>query len=136
MTIAPEPSRSALRRLALQLGLDFVTLDPARAAEADFAEINPLAAALLPEHVVRRRRALPIALRDGVVTLATPDPFADLSGLTDRPTRLVATPAADLDAALAALYGPRGDGPIGERLPAARGGRGGPGAAGPRSAGR
>src|SRR4051812_16816010 len=119
MPIAPEPSRSALRRLALQLGLDFVTLDPARSGEPDFAEVNPLAAAMLPEHVVRRRRTLPIALRDGVVTLATPDPFADVSGLTDRPTRLVATPAADLDAALAALYGPRADGRIGERLVAA-----------------
>src|SRR3954463_3700543 len=100
-TIAPEPSRSALRRLALQLGLEFVTLDPARADEPDFAEGNPLAAALLPEDVVRARRRLPIALPAGVVTPAPPDPFADVAELTERPARLVATPAADLDAALA-----------------------------------
>src|SRR3954470_2166430 len=119
MTIAPEPSRSALRRLALQLGLDFVTLDPARADEPDFAEVNPLAARLLPEDVVRARRVLPIALRDGVVTLATPDPFADVAGLTERPARVVATAAADLDAALGALYGGPAGGRIGERLVAA-----------------
>src|SRR4051812_36925482 len=119
MTIAPEPSRSALRRLALQLGLDFVTLDPARAGEPDFAEVNPLAAALLPEDVVRARRVLPIALRDGVVTLATPDPFTDVAALIDRPARLVATPAADLDAALGALYGAADGGRLGERLVAA-----------------
>ena len=118
-TIAPEPSRSALRRLAQQLGLAFVTLDPARADEPDFAEVNPLAASLVAERVARERRVLPIALRDGVVTLATPDPFADLSGLVDRPTRLVATPAADLDAVLTALYGTAKGGRIGERLVAA-----------------
>src|SRR3954470_836274 len=121
MTIAPEPSRSALRRLALQLGLEFVTLDPARADEPDFAEVNPLAAALLPEDVVRARRVLPIALRDGVVTLATPDPFTDVAGLTGRPARLVATPAADLDAALAALYGAPAGGRLGERVGGAGG---------------
>jgi hypothetical protein len=118
-TIAPEPSRSALRRLALQLGLEFVTLDPARADEPDFAEVNPLAAGLLSEDVVRSRRVLPIAFRGGVVTLATPDPFADVVGLTERPARLVATPAADLDAALAALFGAPAGGRLGERLVAA-----------------
>jgi hypothetical protein len=115
-TIAPEPSRSALRRLALQLGVQFVTLDPARAAEPDFVEVNPLAATLLTEDVVRARRVLPIAYRDGVVTLATPDPFADVAELTGRPVRLVATSAADLEAALAAVYGVPGGGRLGERL--------------------
>jgi cellulose synthase/poly-beta-1,6-N-acetylglucosamine synthase-like glycosyltransferase len=118
-TIAPEPSRSALRRLALQLGLEFVTLDPARTDEPDFAEVNPLAATMLPEEVVRERRVLPIAYRDGVVTLATPDPFADVTGLTERQVRLVATAASDLDAALAVLYGTPEAGRIGERLVAA-----------------
>ena len=122
--IAPEPSRSALRRLALQLGLRFVTLDPARADEPDYVEVGPLAASLVPEPVCRARRALPIAYRGGVVTVATPDPFADLSDLLDRPVEVVATAPADLDAALAATFGapvpvpeiaPAG-GRLGERL--------------------
>jgi hypothetical protein len=120
-TIAPEPSRSALRRLALQLGLDFVTLDPALASEPDFADVSPLAAALLPQDVARSHRVLAISLRDGVVTLATSDPFADLSGLLHRPSRIVVTPRADVEAAMNQLYGPRQatGARLGERLVAA-----------------
>ena len=116
--IAPEPSRSALRRLALQLGLRFVTLDPSRADEPDYAAVSPLAASLVAEEVCRARRALPIAYRGGVVTVATPDPFADLSDLLDRPMEVVATAPADLEAALAAAFGgpPPQIEPSGERL--------------------
>ena len=73
------PSRSDLRRLAARLGLEFVTLDPAHAREPDFAIVNPLAVGLLPAETARARRVLPIALRGGVVTVATPDPFADVA---------------------------------------------------------
>src|SRR6185436_14672374 len=61
------------------------------------------------------------AYRDGVVTLATPDPFADVGALTDHPVRVAATTGADLDAALAVLYGRSAPAPgrLGERLVAA-----------------
>ena len=121
--IAPEPGRSALRRLALRLGLEFVTIDPARAGEPDYVEVSPLVAALASEDDCRARRAIPVAYRDGVVTVATPDPFADVSDLVDRPVRVAATSAQDLDAALAAVFGartaPAAGGRLGERLVAA-----------------
>ena len=125
--IVPEPSRAALRRLALQLGLEFVTLDPARGGEPDYVEIGPLAASLIPEAVCRSRRVLAIAYRDGVVTIASPDPFADVRDLTDRPARVVATTAEDLEAAFARVFGgtpapapAAAPGRLGERLVAAR----------------
>ncbi|TMM01455.1 MAG: glycosyltransferase [Actinobacteria bacterium] len=126
--IVPEPSRAALRRLALQLGLEFVTLDPARGGEPDYVEIGPLAASLIPEAVCRSRRVLAIAYRDGVVTIASPDPFADVRDLTDRPARVVATTAEDLEAAFARVFGgapapapaAAPSGRLGERLVAAR----------------
>jgi glycosyltransferase XagB len=114
---APEPSRTALRRLALRLGLEFVTLDPAGAGEPDYLEVSPLVATLAGEDACRARRALPVAYRDGVVTVATPDPFADVSGLVDRPVRVVATAAEDLEAAFAAVFGaPAPAAPPGARL--------------------
>jgi cellulose synthase/poly-beta-1,6-N-acetylglucosamine synthase-like glycosyltransferase len=112
------PTRSDLRRLAARLGLEFVTLDPARSGEPDFATVNPLAAGLLPADECRRRRVVPIALHGGVVTVATPDPFADPAPLFDRPVRVVATTDEDLDAVLAAeeqVAAPAG-GLLGERL--------------------
>jgi cellulose synthase/poly-beta-1,6-N-acetylglucosamine synthase-like glycosyltransferase len=114
------PTRDDLRRLAAKLGLAFVTLDPARAGEPDFVAINPLAAGLLPAAECRRRRLMPIALRGGVVTVATPDPFADPGPLFGRPVRVVATTGEDLDAVLgsdqpAAAPAPAG-GLLGERL--------------------
>ncbi|HEY3020743.1 MAG TPA: glycosyltransferase [Solirubrobacteraceae bacterium] len=115
---APEPSRAALRRLALRLGLPFVTLDPARAEEPDYVDVGPLAASLIPEPVCRARRVLAIAFHGGVVTVATPDPFADVRDLTDRPVRVVATTGEDLEAAFAHVFGAPAPahGRLGERL--------------------
>ena len=120
---APEPSRTALRRLALRLGLDFVTLDPARAEEPDYLEVSPLLATLAGEEACRARHALPVAYRDGVVTVATPDPFADPSGLVDRPVRVVATTAEDLDAAFAVVFGAAAPAPAPAPPAAPAGGR-------------
>jgi cellulose synthase/poly-beta-1,6-N-acetylglucosamine synthase-like glycosyltransferase len=104
-TTAPEPSRSFYRRLAQHAGLEFVTLDPARVDDLEFHEINPLAARLLSEQICRYHRMLPVSYANGVVTIATPEPFDQVArevatALTGRSVRFVVTPDEDIDSAI------------------------------------
>src|SRR4051812_5616010 len=112
-TTAPEPSRSFYRRLAQHAGLAFVTLDPARADEPEFHDINPLAARLLSEQICRYHRMLPVSYANGVVTIATPEPFDQVArevatALTGRSVRFVVTPEEDVDRALDQVFAPFG----------------------------
>lgn len=108
-TTAPEPSRSFYRRLAAHAGLEFVTLDPGHRDDADFQEINPLAARLLSEQICRYHRMLPVSYANGVVTIASPEPFDQVArevatALTGRSVRFVVTPEEDVDAAIDAIF--------------------------------
>ena len=101
----PEPSRSFYRRLAHHAGLEFVTLDRSRSDDPEFHQINPLAARLLSEQICRYHRMLPVSYANGVVTIATPDPFDQVArevatALTGRSVRFVVTPDEDIEAAL------------------------------------
>jgi cellulose synthase/poly-beta-1,6-N-acetylglucosamine synthase-like glycosyltransferase len=105
-----EPSRSFFRRLAGHAGLEFVTLDPAQ-ANGDYQEINPLAAGLLSEQVARYHHMLPVSYSDGVVTIATPEPFDQVAQdvattLIGRPVRFVVATEDDIDAALDHVFAP------------------------------
>jgi cellulose synthase/poly-beta-1,6-N-acetylglucosamine synthase-like glycosyltransferase len=104
-TTAPEPSRSFYRRLAAHAGLEFVSLDPARAADPEYRPINPLAARLLSEQICRYHRMLPVSYANGVVTIATPEPFDQVArevatALTGRSVRFVVTPEEDVEQAI------------------------------------
>jgi cellulose synthase/poly-beta-1,6-N-acetylglucosamine synthase-like glycosyltransferase len=108
-TTAPEPSRSFYRRLAGHAGLEFVTLDPAQREDPDYRAINPLAARLLSEQICRYHRMLPVSYANGVVTIATPEPFDQVArevatALTGRSVRFVVTPEDDIDAAIDATF--------------------------------
>jgi cellulose synthase/poly-beta-1,6-N-acetylglucosamine synthase-like glycosyltransferase len=108
-TTAPEPSRSFYRRLAAHAGLEFVTLDPARRDDPSFQEINPLAARLLSEQICRYHRMLPVSYANGVVTVASPDPFDQVArevatALTGRSVRFVVTPEEDVEAAIDRIF--------------------------------
>ncbi|HEX2016975.1 MAG TPA: glycosyltransferase [Solirubrobacteraceae bacterium] len=108
-TTVSEPSRSFYRRLAAHAGLPFVTLDPELGEEETYHEINPLASGLLSQETCRYHRMLPISYSDGVVTIATPDPFDRVARevsatLTGREVRFVVTPEEDVDGALDRVF--------------------------------
>src|SRR3954454_5573370 len=108
-TTDPEPRRSFYRRLAQHAGLAFVTLDPARIDDAEFHEINPLAARLLSEQICRYHRMLPVSYANGVVTIATPEPFDQVArevatALTGRSVRFVVTADEDIDVAIDRIF--------------------------------
>ncbi len=106
-----QDDRTFYRRLARHAGLEFVVLDPGDEDDADFREINPLAARLLTEELCRHFHMLPIAYRDGVVTVAFCDPFDKLAielatALTASEVRPVLVASADAEAAIARTFGP------------------------------
>ncbi|HEU4655951.1 MAG TPA: glycosyltransferase [Capillimicrobium sp.] len=108
-TTAPEPSRSFYRRLAAHAGLEFVTLDPDRRDDDAFQEINPLAARLLSEQICRYHRMLPVSYANGVVTIASPEPFDQVArevatALTGRSVRFVVTPEEDVEGAIDRIF--------------------------------
>ncbi len=120
---APEPNKSFFRRLAAHAGLDFVVLDPAAADDPDFQPINPLAARLLSEQICRYHQMLPVSYSNGVVTIATPEPFDQVArevatALTGRSVRFVVCPEEDIDRALDEVFAewPEGFAP-GSELP-------------------
>ena len=99
------------RRLARHANLGFAVLDPERAAAEGYVEINPLAAQLLTEQLCRHFHLLPIAYRDGVVTVAFCDPFDELASelataLTAAEVQAVLAEPADIDAAITRTFGP------------------------------
>ena len=86
-----------VRALAQQIGLEFVDL-------GDFP-VDPSSAALIPETVARRYRALPIAERDGTLLVAMSDPanvyaLDDIRTITGREVQPVVATAGDVIAAI------------------------------------
>ena len=86
-----------VRALAQQIGLEFVDL-------SDFP-VDPSSAALIPESVARRYRALPIGQRDGTLLVAMSDPanvyaLDDIRTITGREVQPVVATAADVTTAI------------------------------------
>jgi type IV pilus assembly protein PilB len=87
-----------VRALAEQVGLEFVDLSE--------VQIDPAAAALLPETLARRYRALPIGERDGKLLVAMSDPanvyaLDDIRAITNRDVQPVVATASDVEQAIA-----------------------------------
>jgi hypothetical protein len=80
--------RDLVRALAKQVGLDFVDLRVHR--------IDPVAAALLPDQLARRYRALPIGERDGKLLVA----MDDIRAVTSREVQPVVATASDVEDAI------------------------------------
>jgi cellulose synthase/poly-beta-1,6-N-acetylglucosamine synthase-like glycosyltransferase len=98
-----------LRRLAEHAGLDFVELDAADGAEP----VNPVVAQLLSHEHCRRFGLLPISAARGVITIATAQPFDELSlrvvlALTGRRPRVVVAAPAQIERAIDRVFGPLG----------------------------
>jgi cellulose synthase/poly-beta-1,6-N-acetylglucosamine synthase-like glycosyltransferase len=99
------------RRLAGHAGLPFVVLDPEAIGDPDVAEVNPLAARLLTEELCRHFHMLPIAYRDGVVSVAFCDPFDKLAielatALTASHVEPVIAEPDDVEHAISRTFGP------------------------------
>jgi type IV pilus assembly protein PilB len=91
-----------VRALAEQVGLEFVDL-------SDYP-IDPSAAALLPEALSRRYRALPIGDRDGKLLVAMSDPanvyaLDDIRTITGRDVQPVVATANDVERAIQKFAG-------------------------------
>jgi CBS domain-containing protein len=89
--------RDLVRALAKQVGLDFVDLR--------VHHIDPAAAALLPDQLARRYRALPIGERDGKLLVAMSDPanlyaLDDIRAVTSREVQPVVATASDVEDAI------------------------------------
>ncbi|MDP2709737.1 MAG: glycosyltransferase [Solirubrobacteraceae bacterium] len=75
----PADDATFYRRLARHAGLPFAVLHPDAVDDADHVEVNALAAQLLTEDLCRHFCMLPVAYRDGIVTVALCDPFDRLA---------------------------------------------------------
>ena len=89
--------RDLVRALARQVGLDFVDLR--------VHHIDPVAAALVPDQLARRYRALPIGERDGKLLVAMSDPanlyaLDDIRAVTSREVQPVVATASDVEDAI------------------------------------
>jgi CBS domain-containing protein len=89
--------RDLVRALAKQVGLDFVDLR--------VHHIDRVAAALLPDQLARRYRALPIGERDGKLLVAMSDPanlyaLDDIRAVTSREVQPVVATASDVEDAI------------------------------------
>jgi len=89
--------RDLVRALAKQVGLDFVDLRVHR--------IDPVAAALVPDQLARRYRAMPIGERDGKLLVAMSDPanlyaLDDIRAVTSREVQPVVATASDVEDAI------------------------------------
>jgi len=74
MSITTPASIDFYRRLAQHAGVAFVTLEPTQGAEDTYHAVEPVAAGLLSADVCRQFGILPIALREGTVTIASSEP--------------------------------------------------------------
>ena len=86
-----------VRALAEQVGLEFVDLSE--------VQIDPACAALLPETLARRYRALPIGEREGKLLVAMSDPanvyaLDDIRAITNRDVQPVVATASDVEQAI------------------------------------
>jgi cellulose synthase/poly-beta-1,6-N-acetylglucosamine synthase-like glycosyltransferase len=111
---ADEAERERYRRIARRAGLEFVELDSmGKTVDAVAHRLSPTACASL--------RALPLADEEGVLVVATDDPFAGLNleviaALAERPVRLVVAAPSDLSYAISRIFGGAPSTPV---LPAA-----------------
>jgi cellulose synthase/poly-beta-1,6-N-acetylglucosamine synthase-like glycosyltransferase len=88
-------SRDFYRRLAGHAGLDYAVLDPALRDEADFVEVNPLAARLFDDESCRYHRMIPVAYAENTLTVAVAQP-------SDHVARQVAAELAGASTAISA----------------------------------
>jgi type IV pilus assembly protein PilB len=94
--------RDLVRALAEQVGLEFVDLSDHR--------IDPVVAALLPEALARRYRAIPIGERDGKLLVAMSDPanvyaLDDIRTMTGYDVQPVVATANDVEQTIAKFSG-------------------------------
>jgi cellulose synthase/poly-beta-1,6-N-acetylglucosamine synthase-like glycosyltransferase len=98
-------------RFAHHAGLEYAVLGVDCCADPDHVEVNPLAARLLTEELARHFRMLPVAYRDGVVSVALCDPFDTLAielatSLTAARVQPVIAHPEDLEQAVERTFGP------------------------------
>lgn len=109
-----EAHRRAFRAFAHHAGLEFVELEPATGHDP----VDEVAAHLLSRRACSTLRVLPLLAEGGRIVVATDDPFGRLSmdvvaALTGRHPRVVVTSPADLDRALARVFGAHDEGDVG-----------------------
>jgi hypothetical protein len=115
MSISTPASIDFYRRLAQHAGVAFVTLELTRGAEDTYHAVEPAAAGLLSVEVCRQFGILPIALHEGMVTIASSEPVQymayDVAAALaeklrrERPTGGVRNARARTQAALGELVG-------------------------------
>jgi hypothetical protein len=98
-------------RFARHAGLEYAVLGADCYADPDHVEVNPLAARLLTEELARHFGMLPVAYRDGVVSVALCDPFDTLAidlatSLTAARVQPVIAHPEDLEQAIERTFGP------------------------------
>jgi cellulose synthase/poly-beta-1,6-N-acetylglucosamine synthase-like glycosyltransferase len=113
MTNASHASRD-YARLAAELQLELVSLEPDGDAGADCQSVNELAAQLLSERICRQFGILPVALGGGVLTVAAPGlvqpAVRDITAaITGREIRFVLAPGEQIARAITRVFGDRGD---------------------------
>lgn len=100
------PSRiAASRQLADHAGVRFVTLEHSPEAEDAYRPVDPAARTLLSPQLCRQLHLLPIAVEEGTVLIAAPEPVQYLpyevaAALGGRPVSFVVVPSDQLDRAL------------------------------------
>jgi len=110
MSISTGASIEFYKRLAEHAGVPFVTLEPTPGAEDTFQPVDALAAELLSPHVCRQFGILPIALHEGMVTIASSEPVQYMAydvaaALTGRAVNFVIAPSEQLERAITAAFG-------------------------------
>src|SRR4051794_18169372 len=106
-----------LERLAEHAGLKYLDLDPGAVDP-----VNPVVAQLLSEEHCRRFGLIPISAQKGVITVATAQPFDELSlrvvlALTGRGPRVVVAAPAQIERAIDRVFGPVGAVKLARALP-------------------
>jgi hypothetical protein len=109
MSISTPAGIDFYRRLAQHAGVAFVTLEPTQGAEDTYHAVEPAAAGLLSVEVCRQFGILPIALHEGMVTIASSEPVQYMAydvaaALTGRAVNFVIAPADQLERAADAAF--------------------------------
>src|SRR4051794_1322406 len=119
-TVSEAADEQRLRRLADHAGLAYAELDPATGDP-----VNPVVAQLLSEEHCRRFALVPVSASKGVITIATAQPFDELSlrvvlALTGRRPRVVVAAPAQVERAIDRVFGPVGAVGLARALPQLR----------------
>src|ERR1700742_196188 len=96
-------------RLAAELGLAHVELEPTGAVGVEHLNVNPLAAQLLSEHICRQFSILPVAFVGGVLTVATAGLVQPVirdiaAAITGREVRFVLAPREQIERAIGRAF--------------------------------